>query len=188
VKLAMTELIASKVDGVVRDGTHEEQGIPATVLDESHFELPIRQRPYNSRKLDTSTIVNDRGTSDVDDNSTPGSWQGVATLNADAPDEIRFEGPRNRPRIFGLRPTYDEFYDAVKRGDTESVKTMLDDGANIERQDDEGASPLIIAIYASQIDMITLLLERGADFHYPIIDSPPIFHAVMQGRTRSSNH
>jgi ankyrin repeat protein len=75
---------------------------------------------------------------------------------------------------------YDDFHDAIKYGDFDSVKQMLDDGANVERDTDDGETPLVLAIHKQHTDIITLLLENGADVNYPSNDLPPLFHAVTQ--------
>jgi ankyrin repeat protein len=181
----MSEPTPSESDEVVCGSQHEEDPIGPGVLDEPHFQLPIRE---SSRKLNDgeelgasqSTLTDSVGTN-TDDNSISESWQHIPTPDTDAPDEIITQEAKRSPRIFGLYPTYSDFYAAVKRGDTSAVTTMLNDGADVERRNNEGASPLIIAIYNFQADMVTLLLERGADVHDPIIDSPPVYHAVMQG-------
>ena len=82
----------------------------------------------------------------------------------------------------GRRPflDYGQFYDAITRGDIDKVKAMLDAGANIERERDDGGTPLLIAIYKHHVDIVKLLLERGSDVNSPVIDSPPIFHAATR--------
>jgi hypothetical protein len=70
---------------------------------------------------------------DADDNSTSGSWHDVSTPEASALDEVDTQKAGRRPRIFGLHPTYADFYAAIKRGDTSVIKTMLDSSANVER-------------------------------------------------------
>jgi ankyrin repeat protein len=75
---------------------------------------------------------------------------------------------------------YNRFHDTINNEDFDSVKEMLDDGANVERGTNGGVTPLIMAIYKSHIAIITLLLESGANVNAPFDDLTPIFHAVMQ--------
>jgi ankyrin repeat protein len=181
----MSDMTRSKVDEVVYGSRSEEVPLETKRLAEPHIKLPIR---LSSRGLDDDRVIGasqaisiDSFGPDADDNSPSGSWQHVPTPDAAAPDKTNTQKAIRKPQIFELRPTYSDFYAAVKRGDTSSITTMLNSGANIERRDDEGATALLIAIYAQKIDTITLLLEKGANVHYPVMDSPPIYHAVMQG-------
>ncbi|KAI4912360.1 uncharacterized protein J4E92_009990 [Alternaria infectoria] len=118
---------------------------------------------------------------DLDVLSVPGSQDGTPVPTIAMTKETESIKGTNasresRPWFF----TYDEFHDAIKGGDLDGVKKMLDDGANVERGTDEGESPLILAIWKQDIAIITLLLERGADVTRPFDGFPPIHHAVMQ--------
>ena len=53
--------------------------------------------------------------------------------------------------------------DAAAAGNTNMVKSFLDNGANIEVKNDAGATPLIFASAKGQRDVVALLLERGAN-------------------------
>jgi ankyrin repeat protein len=182
---AMDKQADLKTEGVLRKESQGKTPPGEKALDEKHPQLPIRLSktgPNNGRELRASqAILTTSVRLDNDNNSTSGSWQHFPTPDGSAPNEIEFQLATRTPQVFGLQPTYADFYVAIKRGDISAVTTMLDSGANIERQDDDGATPLILAIYDHQITMIKLLLERGADVHYPIIELPPIYHAVMQG-------
>ncbi|KAJ5027096.1 ankyrin repeat-containing domain protein [Bipolaris maydis] len=97
------------------------------------------------------------------------------TIGAEAESERRPPTPKSLRQLF---LDYDRFYDAVARGDIETVKAMLDTGVDVERQRDDGASPLVIAISKRHADTVQLLLERGIDVDSPVLSGPPIFHAV----------
>ena len=45
----------------------------------------------------------------------------------------------------------------------ELVQLVLDKGANINAQTDDGATPLMYAVHDNRIDIVKLLLEKGAD-------------------------
>jgi len=118
---------------------------------------------------------------DLDVLSIPGSQDGTPVPTLAVTEETECNGGisearESRPWLFD----YDEFHDAIKGGDLDGVKKMLDDGANVERGTDEGESPLILAIWKQHIAIITLLLERGADVTRPFDGFPPVHHAVMQ--------
>jgi uncharacterized protein YraI len=53
--------------------------------------------------------------------------------------------------------------DAASSGETDIVKSLLDNGANIEVKNDAGATPLIFASAKGQKDVVKLLVERGAN-------------------------
>jgi len=118
---------------------------------------------------------------DLDVLSIPGSQDGTPVRTLAVTEETERNGGMNESRE--IRPwlwDYDEFHDAIKGGDLDGVRKMLDDGANVERGTDEGESPLILAIWKQDIAIITLLLERGADVTRPFDGFPPIHYAVMQ--------
>jgi ankyrin repeat protein len=52
---------------------------------------------------------------------------------------------------------------AAQRGDADSVRELLDGGANINAVDDMGSTPLMDAVFAGHKEVVKLLLERGAD-------------------------
>jgi ankyrin repeat protein len=56
-----------------------------------------------------------------------------------------------------------QLHKAVRQRDKNTVKTLLDRGANPNAMNDRGETPLHIAIEAEQKDVIKMLLEFGAD-------------------------
>lgn len=55
---------------------------------------------------------------------------------------------------------------AARQGHTDLARFLLDRGAPIEDQADEGESPLMLAARGGHRDTVRLLLERGADPYY----------------------
>ena len=53
--------------------------------------------------------------------------------------------------------------DAAAAGQTNLVKSFLDNGANVEVKNEAGATPLIFASAKGHSDVVKLLLERGAN-------------------------
>jgi ankyrin repeat protein len=53
--------------------------------------------------------------------------------------------------------------DAIKRGDLESVKTLIESEESINQEDDAGWTALNWAAAKGQIEIVKLLLDRGAD-------------------------
>lgn len=106
-------------------------------------------------------------------------YQSSAPPTMEAEAEAKSERRPRTPESFRqLFPDYDKFYDAAAHGDIETVKTMLDAGVDVERQRDDGATPLVIAISKRHADIVQLLLERGIDVDSPVLNAPPVFHAV----------
>ena len=52
---------------------------------------------------------------------------------------------------------------ASQIGDLEIVKHLLERGANIEAQDQDGVTPLHCASYIGHLEIVKHLLERGAN-------------------------
>jgi hypothetical protein len=55
---------------------------------------------------------------------------------------------------------------AAEEGHTDLVRFLLEHGANIADQADEGESPLMLAVFRGHGDVARLLLDRGADLDY----------------------
>lgn len=56
-----------------------------------------------------------------------------------------------------------EFIDAIKSGNRAAVQDMIDAGADLNQQDKQGWTPLNWAVGSGQLEIVELLLERGAD-------------------------
>ena len=52
---------------------------------------------------------------------------------------------------------------AAREGHLETVRVLLDAGANIEQADADGVTPLLMAILNERLDVARLLVERGAN-------------------------
>lgn len=52
---------------------------------------------------------------------------------------------------------------AARKGHTEVVKTLLENGANINAQDEDGETALIVAAQNGHTETVKILLENGAD-------------------------
>ena len=59
-------------------------------------------------------------------------------------------------------PANDEFFDAARRGDLAQVKAALDKGVPVEATWRYGQTALFIAAGRGHVDVVKLLLERGA--------------------------
>ena len=76
--------------------------------------------------------------------------------------------------------------EAVRDGDTERVRLLLDEGADINRADCYGRTPLNRAAGRGYTEMVELLLVRGADINTADNDGyTPLDYAnaALQGDT-----
>ena len=61
-----------------------------------------------------------------------------------------------------LNPKQDELLIAFKAGQLERVKALLDAGAAVDQEDDEGDTPLILASILGNLEVAKALLDAGA--------------------------
>jgi ankyrin repeat protein len=52
---------------------------------------------------------------------------------------------------------------AAVKGDTDTVKAMLDKGAKVDARDENGGTALGHAVWFGHLDTVRLLIDRGAD-------------------------
>ncbi|SIT93073.1 M48 family metallopeptidase [Edaphobacillus lindanitolerans] len=92
------------------------------------------------------------------------------------------------PAVFS-GPEFDDFNDpepppiseAVIDGDLGQLKTLIEEGADIEEEDTEGTTPLHYAAYYENTDAAALLLEAGADPNAEDIHSTALITALDSG-------
>ncbi len=53
--------------------------------------------------------------------------------------------------------------ESARSGDIEAVRSQLDQGADVHRRDANGATALIAAAYGNHVEVVSLLVEAGAD-------------------------
>ena len=73
---------------------------------------------------------------------------------------------------------------AAESGEADTVKKLLDAGADVEAIDRKiGFTALSHGAYSGGEDVVSLLLEHGADVNrQDNLGCPPLFYAVMRGR------
>ena len=83
----------------------------------------------------------------------------LATISFDV------EGGTARTELEQKGYTYDEsnFIESAKKGDIEAVKLFLAEGININVQNERGLTALMRSAEYQRVEMVTLLLEKGAD-------------------------
>ena len=64
----------------------------------------------------------------------------------------------NRKQSRGLTP----WHEAVRSGEVDQVRTLLDTGAEINALDEHGQTALMNAVYWGNSDIAKLLIDRGA--------------------------
>jgi ankyrin repeat protein len=68
---------------------------------------------------------------------------------------------------------------AARQGVLDAVRTLIAAGADVNRADPDGISPLIMAIINAHYDVAALLVEKGADVNRPdSIGQTPLYAAV----------
>ena len=76
------------------------------------------------------------------------------------------DSARDRRRRVVTQPADHDIHVAAGRGDVAAVRAYLDtDSTLVGRGDATGRSPLHRAVHAGAVDVVTLLIERGADVH-----------------------
>lgn len=145
-------------------------------------------------------IRNNEGYTPMDVTAAPWNqdMQGLAEFVADLigvsfdMDEVK----ANRPRVVGLlaehggtysvmlpKPAGSAVWSAARDGNLPALEKTLDDGADPDRLDDKGISPLSWAAIMGQDDAIKMLLKKDADINRPNADGgTPLHAAAFLGR------
>lgn len=55
---------------------------------------------------------------------------------------------------------------AARQGKEEIVRLLVEDGANVSRENDKGLNPLVTAVASGHRDIVRYLIEHGADVNY----------------------
>jgi ankyrin repeat protein len=83
-------------------------------------------------------------------------------------------------RLLGAPPPpADSLFQAIQKGDTPSVKRLLNQGVDANAQDSEGTPALMAATLYAGADCVKLLLDRGANPNHPnAVGATPLMWAV----------
>lgn len=78
------------------------------------------------------------------------------------------------PALVALRPIDEDLFLATFLGDRGKVEALLQDGADVRTEKENGATPLDLAIRRNHPEVVVLLLDHGASINQPINGmSPP---------------
>ena len=93
------------------------------------------------------------------------AWILSAMLLAFATVGFEAEGGTARTELEQMEYTYNEsnFIESAKKGDIKAVKLFLAEGININAQNERGFTALMHAAEYQRTEVVTLLLENGAD-------------------------
>jgi len=61
------------------------------------------------------------------------------------------------------KPIAPDLVTAIRDADAQAVRTLIDNGADVNSRDSEGNTPLIMASFYASPKCVALLLEKGAD-------------------------
>jgi ankyrin repeat protein len=76
-----------------------------------------------------------------------------------------------------------EMKSAVKAGDSQALKSLLDAGADVNARDEHGQTALMNAARDGHTEMVRLLVSRGADLnHTAKYNLSAVMLAVVNGR------
>lgn len=76
---------------------------------------------------------------------------------------------------------------AVMNFDVESIKALLDCGANINAADDYGNTPFLTAVVTTDSETVKLLIDRGADAHRQAKDGSTALTIARRSRYSTGN-
>ena len=85
------------------------------------------------------------------------------------------------PRAKGIQPPLTI---AAQKGETETAKTLLEQGAKIDETNVDGYTPLMLACFFGHLETAKLLVEKGAAVNYHEKSAPnytPLICAAMNG-------
>lgn len=72
-----------------------------------------------------------------------------------------------------------EFHEECKKNDIETVRFLLENGANVNLQNNSGYTPLCCASSNGHIEVVSLLLENGAKVTTVTLDNPYLYGHIL---------
>ena len=76
----------------------------------------------------------------------------------------------------------EQLFQAAERGDTETIFSLINEIKNINAQDSNGRTALMIAVYNNDVDTVKALIDRGADINIQDdMKNNPFLYAGAEG-------
>ena len=76
---------------------------------------------------------------------------------------------------------------AIKRGDVDSIHSLIESGTDIDAHNEQGLTPLCIAAMSSNTQVLKVLIDAGADVNKPSLHGfAPLSCAVRAKRKKAS--
>lgn len=76
----------------------------------------------------------------------------------------------------------EQYFQAVKQGDTDKITSLLEKGIDINSVDKKGRTAVMIATYANDVETVGILIEKGADIHIQDeMKNNPFLYAGAEG-------
>lgn len=126
--------------------------------------------------------ITDSG-SPIDDASSPVEDVRSPIEDADSPTEVATAVPRRGVADQVRNPRFDRvLVEAADEGDIDTVRDLLDNGANVDATVPGDGTPLIVAAREGHIELARLLVDRGADLNLGVPgDGNPLIMAAREG-------
>lgn len=80
-----------------------------------------------------------------------------------------------------LPTTSDALQAAIRAGELDETKRLLESGADVNSRDSFGNTPLLYAAFSGNADIVACLLAHGADVNAPEAGPPILGHSVLEG-------
>ncbi len=91
---------------------------------------------------------------------------------------------KNQPAMNEMITQKENLFELLKQNDVAGVKNALENGANVNMQDKNKRSLLLLATLGQQVEMAKLLAEKGADVNLQDeIHDSPFLYAGASGQT-----
>ncbi len=99
----------------------------------------------------------------------------ISFINAVKKNDLLVE----KEYIMGTKKQNISFINAVKKGNLEKVKSLLEDGANINFEDENAFTPLITASHEGHQNLVEHLIKKGANINQQTSAGVPLMAGIV---------